>query len=62
MVEDALWNPVAASVALADFREAIVLFICPVGPERSRVWFRLACSDWVSTDATLQAIQHTIFA
>nr|WP_315185642.1 aromatic ring-hydroxylating dioxygenase subunit alpha [uncultured Albidiferax sp.] len=53
--------PDPASVALADFREAIGLFICPVGPERSRLWFRLACSDWVSTDATLQAFQHTIF-
>nr|WP_315243747.1 aromatic ring-hydroxylating dioxygenase subunit alpha [uncultured Albidiferax sp.] len=53
--------PDPASVALADFREAIGLFICPLGPERSRVWFRLACSDWVSTDATLQAFQHTIF-
>ena len=53
--------PDPASVALADFREAIGLFICPVGPERSRVWFRLACSDWVSPDATLQAFQHTIF-
>ncbi|WP_295960244.1 aromatic ring-hydroxylating dioxygenase subunit alpha [Rhodoferax sp.] len=53
--------PDPASVALADFSEAIGLFICPVEPERSRVWFRLACSDWVSTDATLQAFQHTIF-
>jgi phenylpropionate dioxygenase-like ring-hydroxylating dioxygenase large terminal subunit len=53
--------PDPASVALADFREAIGLFICPLGPERSRVWFRLACSDWVSPDATLQAFQHTIF-
>jgi len=43
------------------FREAIALFICPVTPERSLVWFRLAMNDFESPDATLQAFQHTIF-
>jgi len=54
--------PDAASVALADFRESIALFICPVTPETSRVWFRLAMNDFDSPDATLQAFQHTIFS
>jgi len=53
--------PEASSVALADFRESIALFVCPVTPETSRVWFRLAMNDFDSPDATLQAFQHTIF-
>jgi phenylpropionate dioxygenase-like ring-hydroxylating dioxygenase large terminal subunit len=47
--------------ALADYREAIGLFICPLTPETSRVWFRLAVADFASTDAQLRAFQHTIF-
>ena len=43
------------------WREAISLFICPVTPTTSRVWFRLAVADFESTDAQLQAFQHTIF-
>lgn len=53
--------PDPASVALADFRESIALFVCPVSPERSRVWFRLAMNDFDSPDSQLQAFQHTIF-
>ncbi len=53
--------PDQASVALADFRESIALFVCPVTPETSRVWFRLAMNDFESPDATLQAFQHSIF-
>ncbi len=53
--------PDAASVALAGYREAIGLFICPMGPERSRVWFRLAVADFQSPDQTLRDFQHTIF-
>ena len=53
--------PDAASVALQGFRESIALFVSPVAPESSRVWFRLAMADFVSPDATLQDFQHTIF-
>ncbi|MBC7726734.1 MAG: aromatic ring-hydroxylating dioxygenase subunit alpha [Microbacteriaceae bacterium] len=53
--------PEPAGEALADFRESIALFICPLTPESSRVWFRLAVTDFESPDATLQAFQHTIF-
>lgn len=48
-------------MALADFRESIALFVCPVTAESSRVWFRLAMNDFASPDAALQAFQHTIF-
>ena len=41
--------------------DEIGLFVCPVEPERSRVWFRLAVTDHVSSDAELRAFQHTIF-
>jgi len=44
-----------------DWRDEIALFVCPVEPERSRVWFRLAVADTVSSDAELRAFQHTIF-
>jgi phenylpropionate dioxygenase-like ring-hydroxylating dioxygenase large terminal subunit len=53
--------PDAASVAVTGFRESIALFICPIGPERSRVWFRLAVADFHSLDETLRDFQHTIF-
>ena len=43
------------------WHEAIGLFICPVTPDTSRVWFRLAVADFESTDAQLQQFQHTIF-
>ena len=53
--------PEAGAVAVAGWREAIGLFICPMGPERSRVWFRLAVADFASLDQTLRDFQHTIF-
>ena len=43
------------------WREQIGLFICPITPETSRVWFRLAVADFESTDEQLQTFQHTIF-
>nr|WP_250207729.1 aromatic ring-hydroxylating dioxygenase subunit alpha [Curvibacter sp. CHRR-16] len=53
--------PDAHSVAVQGFRESIALFIGPMEPTRSRVWFRLAMLDWHSSDEHLQAFQHTIF-
>lgn len=53
--------PGAATAATAAYREAIGLFICPIGQERSRVWFRLAVADFASLDQTLRDFQHTIF-
>ena len=53
--------PDPADVAVADFHESIALFVCPLAPERSRVWFRLAVNDVASSDATLRAFQDMIF-
>lgn len=43
------------------WREQIGLFICPVTPDTSRVWFRLAVADFESSDEQLREFQHTIF-
>lgn len=53
--------PEAGTVAVAGWREAIGLFICPLDEERSRVWFRLAVADFESPDDKLRAFQDTIF-
>ena len=53
--------PDAASVGITGYRESIALFICPVAPEASRVWFRLATADHVRDAAALRAFQDTIF-
>ncbi|MCJ0762200.1 aromatic ring-hydroxylating oxygenase subunit alpha [Variovorax terrae] len=53
--------PEAATVAIDGYRESIALFICPLAPELSRVWFRLAVADFDSPDDKLRAFQHTIF-
>ena len=53
--------PEAGSTALQGWRESIAMFISPMGPERSRVWFRLAVADFATDAAQLQAFQHTIF-
>lgn len=43
------------------YRDEIALFVCPVEPEKSRVWFRMAVTDHDSSDDELRAFQHTIF-
>ncbi|WP_298832751.1 aromatic ring-hydroxylating dioxygenase subunit alpha [uncultured Piscinibacter sp.] len=43
------------------YRDEIALFVCPVDEERSRVWFRMALTDFDSSDEDLRAFQHTIF-
>ena len=43
-------------------QEAYALWVCPVGPEASRVWFTLFTSDTRSDAATLRAFQDSIFA
>jgi phenylpropionate dioxygenase-like ring-hydroxylating dioxygenase large terminal subunit len=42
-------------------REAYALWVCPVSPEQSRVWFTQFTSDTATPDATLRAFQTTIF-
>lgn len=53
--------PESGTTAVADWRESIALFIAPVDPERSVVWFRLAVADFESPDAKLREFQDTIF-
>ena len=43
------------------FRESIALFVCPITPEISRVWIRMAMTDFDSPDSALQSFQNTIF-
>jgi phenylpropionate dioxygenase-like ring-hydroxylating dioxygenase large terminal subunit len=43
------------------YRDVIHLFVCPVEQERSRVWFRMALTDFDSTDEEISTFQHTIF-
>ncbi len=52
---------VPASAGADAYRESIALFICPLEPDSSRVWFRLAVADFASTDQQLRDFQHTIF-
>ena len=53
--------PEAGTTAVADLRESIALFVCPVTPETSRVWIRMAMNDFESTDQKLIDFQNTIF-
>ncbi|HEX3138823.1 MAG TPA: aromatic ring-hydroxylating dioxygenase subunit alpha [Rhizobacter sp.] len=43
------------------YQDVIGLFVCPVDAERSRVWFRMALTDFDSSDDDLRAFQDTIF-
>ncbi len=51
-------QPATADAAISN---AIAMFICPVAPERSVVWFRMATLNDDSTDEALRAFQDTIF-
>jgi phenylpropionate dioxygenase-like ring-hydroxylating dioxygenase large terminal subunit len=51
-----------AAVAIEGFREAIALFVCPTVEERCRVWFRLAMTDFASSEASMRAFQDAVFA
>ncbi|WP_421881824.1 Rieske 2Fe-2S domain-containing protein [Methylibium sp.] len=42
-------------------QEAYALWVVPLEPERSRVWFTLFTGDAATPDATLRAFQHGIF-
>ena len=53
--------PEAGTAALADLRESIALFVCPVTPETSVVWIRMAMNDFESPDQKLIDFQNTIF-
>ena len=41
--------------------DAYALWVCPLAPEASRVWFTLFTNDAASSDKALRAFQHGIF-
>jgi phenylpropionate dioxygenase-like ring-hydroxylating dioxygenase large terminal subunit len=53
--------PEASSVQIEGFRESIALFVCPLAPERSVAWIRMAMTDFESPPEALQSFQNTIF-
>ena len=53
--------PEAGTTLVADLRESIALFVCPVTPETSTVWIRMAMNDFESPDDKLIDFQNTIF-
>lgn len=53
--------PDTASVSTRGYRESIALFICPLGPGTSRVWFRLGLADFETPASSLRDFQHAIF-
>ncbi len=53
--------PEAGTTVVADLRESIALFVCPVTPDTSVVWIRMAMNDFESPDAKLIDFQNTIF-
>ena len=53
--------PEPGALEQASFRDAIALFVCPLTPEKSRVWMRLATPDFTSSEEELRAFQARIF-
>jgi phenylpropionate dioxygenase-like ring-hydroxylating dioxygenase large terminal subunit len=53
--------PDAEGVNAMGYRESIALFVCPMEPGASRVWFRLAVADFDSPESQLRRFQHSIF-
>lgn len=43
------------------WRESIALWVCPVSPDTSRVWFTMAVADFDTAVVELQNFQNTIF-
>jgi phenylpropionate dioxygenase-like ring-hydroxylating dioxygenase large terminal subunit len=54
--------PAAVTLTSAPPQEAYALWVCPVLPEASRVWFTLFTNDAASSDHSLRAFQHRIFS
>jgi phenylpropionate dioxygenase-like ring-hydroxylating dioxygenase large terminal subunit len=50
-----------ASGKPVEWRESIALWVCPVSPETSRVWFTMAVADFETAAGELQNFQNTIF-
>jgi phenylpropionate dioxygenase-like ring-hydroxylating dioxygenase large terminal subunit len=50
-----------ASGKPVEWRESIALWVCPVAPDASRVWFTMAVADFETAAGELQNFQNTIF-
>ncbi len=46
---------------MVDWHESIALWVCPLSPQTSRVWFTMAVADFEVAAADLQNFQNTIF-
>jgi phenylpropionate dioxygenase-like ring-hydroxylating dioxygenase large terminal subunit len=44
-----------------EWRESIALWVCPISPETSRVWFTMAVADFNTAEGELQKFQDIIF-
>jgi phenylpropionate dioxygenase-like ring-hydroxylating dioxygenase large terminal subunit len=61
-VPDAETTPRRESIArTTTHRESIALWVCPISPETSRVWFSLAVTDINIAEQSLRDFQDTIF-
>jgi phenylpropionate dioxygenase-like ring-hydroxylating dioxygenase large terminal subunit len=47
--------------AAGSISESIAVFVCPVSPTQSKVWFSMVMQDIGQSDESVQAFQHTIF-
>jgi phenylpropionate dioxygenase-like ring-hydroxylating dioxygenase large terminal subunit len=53
--------PDADSGVKPGYEESIAIFIQPVSPELSRVWFRMAVADFDRPESDISRFQETIF-
>jgi phenylpropionate dioxygenase-like ring-hydroxylating dioxygenase large terminal subunit len=61
-IPDAQSKPRRESIAsTTPHRESIALWVCPISPESSRVWFSLAVTDFSIAAQSLRDFQDTIF-
>jgi phenylpropionate dioxygenase-like ring-hydroxylating dioxygenase large terminal subunit len=53
--------PEEGTAVIEGLRESIAIFVCPITPETSLVWVRMAMNDFESLDHKLTDFQDTIF-
>ncbi len=53
--------PEEGTAVIEGLRESIAIFVCPITPETSLVWVRMAMNDFESPDHKLTDFQDTIF-
>ncbi len=60
-VHDAVAQGAAVTGDVVDWHESIALWVCPLSPQTSRVWFTMAVADFETAAVDLQNFQNTIF-